>query len=54
MTHLNRLVLKDGSVVAEERLARGLLTRIRTIAVDAAGLIYLGTDLGDIWRLRPE
>jgi len=54
LTHLNRLVLKDGMVVAEERLARGVLTRIRTIAVDAAGLIYLGTDLGDIWRLRPE
>ena len=54
LTHLNRLVVKDGRVMAEERLADALLGRIRSIAVDEAGLIYLGTDSGDIWRLRPE
>ena len=52
--HLNRLVLRDGAVVAEERLGGGLLGRIRSIAVDAGGFIYLGSDGGDIWRLRPE
>lgn len=54
LTHLNRLVVEDGFVVLEERLARGLLGRIRSIAVDDAGLIYLGSDAGQLWRLRPE
>jgi glucose/arabinose dehydrogenase len=49
--HLNRLVLRDGEVVAEERLAQRLLGRIRSIAVDGKGLIYLGSDSGEIWRL---
>ena len=52
--HLNRLALRDGEVVAEERLAQRLLGRIRSIAVDAAGLIYLGSDNGEIWRLSPD
>jgi len=52
--HLNRLVFRDGEVVAEERLAQRLLGRIRSIAVDGEGLIYLGSDNGEIWRLRPE
>jgi glucose/arabinose dehydrogenase len=52
--HLNRLVLRDGEVVAEERLVQRLLGRIRSIAVDAAGLVYLGNDDGEVWRLRPQ
>ena len=52
--HLNRLVLRDGEVVAEERLVQRLLGRIRSIAVDRAGLVYLGSDNGELWRLRPE
>jgi glucose/arabinose dehydrogenase len=52
--HLNRLVFRDGEVVAEERLAQRLLGRIRSIAVDSQGLIYLGSDNGEVWRLRPE
>jgi glucose/arabinose dehydrogenase len=52
--HLNRLVLRDGQVVAEERLATGLLGRIRAIALDPAGLVYLANDYGEIWRLRPQ
>lgn len=51
--HLNRLVLRDREVVAEERLAQRLLGRIRSIAVDKEGMIYLGSDGGNIWRLRP-
>jgi glucose/arabinose dehydrogenase len=51
--HLNRLVMRDGEVVAEERLAQRLLGRIRSIAVDPAGLVYLGSDSGQIWRLKP-
>lgn len=52
--HLNRLVLRDGQVVAEERLATGLLGRIRALALDPAGLVYLANDYGEIWRLRPH
>jgi glucose/arabinose dehydrogenase len=52
--HLNRLVFRDGEVVAEERLAQRLLGRIRSIAVDSRGLIYLGSDNGEVWRLRPQ
>lgn len=52
--HLNRLVLKDGEVIAEERIGKNLMGRIRSIAVDAAGLIYLGNDDGEVWRLGPQ
>jgi glucose/arabinose dehydrogenase len=52
--HLNRLVMRDGEVIAEERLAQRLLGRIRSVAVDDKGLVYLGSDNGEIWRLRPE
>ena len=52
--HLNRLVLRDGEFVAEERLAQRLLGRVRSIAVDAPGRIYLGSDNGEVWRLQPE
>ena len=52
--HLNRLVLRDGQVVAEERLAQELLGRIRALALDPAGLVYLANDYGEIWRLRPH
>jgi glucose/arabinose dehydrogenase len=53
-THFNRLVMRDGEIVAEERLALRLLGRIRAVAVDPAGLVYLGSDNGEIWRLRPQ
>ena len=52
--HLNRLVLRDGEVVAEERLVQRLLGRIRSLAVDDEGMVYLGSDNGEVWRLRPE
>ncbi len=52
--HLNRLVFRDGEIVAEERLAQRVLGRIRSIAVDSEGLVYLGSDNGEVWRLRPE
>lgn len=53
-THLNRVVFRDGDAVAEERIGLRVLGRVRAVAVDAAGLVYLGTDSGDIWRLRPQ
>jgi len=51
--HLNRLVFRDGEVVAEERLVQRVLGRIRSIAVDGQGLVYLGSDSGEVWRLSP-
>ena len=53
--HLNRIVFNsDGRVVAEERLFYVQLGRIKSIAVDEAGLIYLGSDSGTIWRVGPR
>jgi len=52
--HLNRVVMRDGEVIAEERIAPRVLGRIRAIAVDNAGLVYLGSDNGEIWRLQPN
>lgn len=52
--HLNRIVMRDGEVVAEERLVQRLLGRIRSVAVDGAGRVYLGSDNGEVWRLRRE
>ena len=53
-THLNRVTFRDGDAVGEERIALRVLGRIRSVAVDRAGLVYLGSDTGDIWRLRPQ
>jgi len=47
-------VMRDGEAVAEERIAKRVLGRVRAVAVDAAGLVYLGSDNGEIWRLRPQ
>lgn len=51
--HLNRLVQRGSEIVAEERIGRFVMGRIRAVAVDADGLVYLGSDNGEIWRLRP-
>jgi glucose/arabinose dehydrogenase len=51
--HLNRLVQRDGLIVAEERIGRFAMGRIRSLAVDSRGLVYLGSDNGEIWRLKP-
>jgi glucose/arabinose dehydrogenase len=51
--HLNRLVMRDGEVIAEERIAPRILGRIRAIAEDSKGLLYLGNDDGEVWRLSP-
>jgi glucose/arabinose dehydrogenase len=52
--HLNRLVLRDGQIVLEERLLLGALGRVRLVAEGPDGLLYLGTDGGQLLRLRPE
>jgi glucose/arabinose dehydrogenase len=45
------VTFRDGDAVGEERIALRVLGRIRSVAVDPAGLVYLGSDTGDIWRV---
>jgi glucose/arabinose dehydrogenase len=49
---LNRLAIRDGLVVVEERLLNGI-GRVRSVAQGNDGFVYLGTDAGDILRLVP-
>lgn len=51
--HLNRLVVKDGHVVVEERLMYGQVGRVRLVAQGSDGFIYIGNDDGQLLRLRP-
>ena len=54
--HLNRLVLVNGEVIAEERVLKGEggSGRIRLVAQSPDGFIYVGTDgSGQLIRLRP-
>lgn len=54
LRHLNRVTLnKQGEALAEERLLTELNERIRALAVDHQGFIYVSTDSGQILRLRP-
>lgn len=54
LTHLNRLVLKDGKVVHEERLLDDRDWRVRFVTEGPEGFLYIGIDDGMILRLRPE
>ena len=51
--HLNRLVVREGRVVVEERLMNREKGRIRLVAQGPDGLIYVGNDDGELLRLRP-
>ncbi|HSH29548.1 MAG TPA: PQQ-dependent sugar dehydrogenase [Thiohalobacter sp.] len=54
LRHLNRVVLNEqGQAVEEERLLQDLDERIRALAESPEGWIYLSTDSGRIYRLRP-
>ncbi|WP_420600903.1 PQQ-dependent sugar dehydrogenase [Flagellimonas sp.] len=54
LTHLNRLVFKNGEVVHEERLLEDFERRIRVVRQGPDGFIYIGVDGGTIMRLRPH
>jgi len=55
LRHLNRITLSvSGQVIGEERLLEDLGERIRALAQDPEGWIYLSTDSGRILRLRPR
>jgi len=51
--HLNRLVLRDGQVVLEERLMYRMAGRVRLVVQGPDDFIYFGNDDGQILRLRP-
>ena len=52
--HLNRVEIDpDGNAIAEERLLEKLRERIRAIVESPEGWIYLSTDMGKIFRLKP-
>lgn len=50
--HLNRLRLRDGKVLVEERLMTGVAGRVRLVAQSPDGAIYIANDAGDLFRLR--
>ncbi len=51
--HLSRLVVREGRVVVEERLMNRKAGRVRLVAQDANGFIYIGNDDGQLLRMRP-
>lgn len=54
LQHLNRVALsEEGEAIAEERLLGDLEERIRGLAESPEGWLYLSTDSGRIFRLRP-
>ena len=53
LTHLNRLVMRDGQVQAEERLLEELAYRVRNVVQGPDGLLYLLGDDGMVLRLQP-
>jgi glucose/arabinose dehydrogenase len=54
LTHLNRLVLRDGKVVHEERLLADRKWRVRVVRQGPDGFLYVGVDGGMILRIRPD
>ena len=53
LTHINRLVLKEGKVIHEERLLKDFGKRVRVIKQGPDGYLYIGVDGGTIFRLKP-
>ncbi len=53
LKHLNRLVIKDGRVVTEERIFSDKNWRVRSVKAGPDGFLYLGIDGGKVLRIRP-
>ena len=55
LKHINRITLNDaGQTITEERLLEGLNERIRALSQSIQGWIYLSTDQGNIYVIKPE
>jgi len=53
LQHLNRLVIRDGQVVREERIFEGNRWRVRNVVQGPDGNLYIGVDGGMVLRIRP-
>lgn len=53
LTHLNRVEMNKDKSVREERYLGSLEERIRSIEIDQRGNIFVGTDLGAIFKITP-
>ncbi len=53
MSHLNRLEIREGKVVNEERITIDPTWRLRTVKQGPDGFLYVGIDGGKIVRLKP-
>lgn len=53
LTHLNRLKIKNGKMLEEERLLSDLNLRVRDVIQGPEGCIYISADRGWILKLQP-
>jgi glucose/arabinose dehydrogenase len=53
LMHLNRLTIRDGMVVNEERLLKGMKWRVRNVIQGPDGYLYIGVDGGMILKILP-
>jgi len=54
LMHLNRLTIRDGLVVNEERILKGMKWRVRNVIQGPDGYLYIGVDGGMILKIYPE
>jgi glucose/arabinose dehydrogenase len=54
LMHLNRLTIKDGLVVNEERILKGMKWRVRNVIQGPDGYLYIGVDGGMILKIYLE
>ena len=53
LMHLNRLTIRDGLVVNEERILKGMKWRVRNVIQGPDGYLYIGVDGGMILKILP-
>jgi len=53
LMHLNRLSIRDGMVVNEERILKGMNWRVRNVIQGPDGYLYIGVDGGMILKILP-
>ena len=54
LKHLNRLVIRDDSVIKEDRLLTDKNWRVRCVKQGPDGFLYIGIDKGGILRIKPR
>ncbi len=54
LMHLNRLTIRDGLVVNEERILKGMNWRVRNVIHGPDGYLYIGVDGGMILKILPQ